>query len=215
MLNNSKSSLQMQAVIVVVLMFIYHNALSDQGITGDDNTQVSGNHNKIVNNENSNNSDNKNTNSVIINIRTNANEVISRLPESKRKVASEVSEIAVDLVEASSTPDNSDIKDKIARKLAELSLLSYQVSSNPFVPPINKTQLMCDNGFSFSYRGHYNKGDEGIYFYVNNKSSSWQRPGDTYNLNEGGQTLKILYLEFDKNNKSPILHYECKKTEKS
>ena len=205
----------MQAAIAVVVSFVYQHAFSGQKITGNDNIQIAGENNKINSDETSNSFDNKNTNSVIINIRTNAKEVIGRLPESKRKIAGEVSEIAVDLVEASSTRDNSVIKDRLVRKLADLSLFSYQVSSNPFTPPINKTQLMCDNVFKFSYRGNYVKNMEQIYFFVNNKNSGWQYPGDTYRTTEEGRGLDVLYLEFDKEKKSPILHYECSNSEDS
>jgi hypothetical protein len=182
------------------------DALSEQNIKGSKNTQITGDNNKINCDSISNNI----KQSITINFKNNSDEVISRVPEANKQIATEVLNIAEDLIQASSTTNNSEIKDRVVKKLGELSLLSYQVSSSPFTPPINKAQLMCDNMFKLSYRGRRQKRTDCILFSVNNKNTSWQCPGDTFRSIEGDQMLEILFLEYDTEKKSPVFHYKCK-----
>lgn len=177
--------------------------------------QIAGHNNKISRDAIANTSENNNTSSVIINIRTSTDKIIAELPESNREIADEVKEIAIDMVAAASTPNDSEKKDKIVKKLTGLSLLSYQASSNPFLSSINRVQLMCGNVFKLAYRGLYSASQERIRLSVNNRTSGWLHPGDTYRAAESGQNLEVLYLEFNKDSKSPVLHYNCKAAGKS
>lgn len=209
MLNKSTRNGMKLFVSASLLFLAIHPAISDQRISGEGNAQISGDGNNITSNDSTSNIQNSNSNAIVINIRTYANDIIEKLPENKRKLAGEVSDIALDLVEASATPNDAKAKDRITKKLVELSLSDYQASSNPFVAETNKTQLMCNNNFKFSYRGQ-NSGHQCTIFYINGKGTGWQCPGDTYSSKSNNQTLDVLYLEFSKDKKAPIFYYECK-----
>ncbi len=188
------------------------NIQQTMGENSDINNNETRNLNKS-NTENTNTNSNSNSNSITINIQTTAREIVDNLPESKKKVATEVSDIAVKLVEASSVKDNTEIKKQIMNRLSDISLLSYKVASSPFAPPINKTQLVCENTFKFAYHGQHNKKNDGIIYKVNNVSSFWIDPGKILTFKADNKELEILYLEYSKEKESPIIHYECKSLE--
>jgi len=173
---------------------------------------VSGN---VVGDPNSgiHNIDSSNIDSVGRNIQKNTNEIIQRLPEDKKEVAMEVSNIAVQLIEASATQDNNEIKNNIISKLSNIALIPYRVSSSPFIPPTNKTQLLCENEFNLIYHGKYTANrNDAIDYMVNNVAAHQDIfPGITRSYHKKTMTLYILYLEYDKEKKGPILHYECRK----
>jgi hypothetical protein len=150
------------------------------------------------------------TNSIVMDIRINANEIVQKLPEDKRKLAEQVSNIAIQLAEASTQKDNSAIKDKIVDDLTNLSLVSYTVESSPFIPPKNKVQLLCDGIFKFVYHGGYSKTNDTIGYTVNNANTAIViSPGVTRSYESGGEKLEILYLEYSESEAAPILHFEC------
>ena len=181
------------------------------------NIQQTAGENSDIKNDNmrnisSSDSRNNNKNSVVINIQANAKEIISRLPASQRKVASEVSNIAIDMVNASTTKDNSEIKDRITNKLAGFSLLDYRASDSPFKPPVRKLQFMCGNIFRFTYNGTMSGGGRTVTFIVNNESHQLV-PGKSRTFESNGTQLELLYLEYSEKEKSPIIHYDCKPIE--
>ena len=109
---------------------------TSQSFNGGTVQQTFGTDSGITNNQssydNSSNSENTNRNTIIVNIRANARDIVADLPQEKRKIAEQVSEIAIDMVEASSSSADSLAKTKIRNKLAELSLLSYRAAESPF-----------------------------------------------------------------------------------
>ena len=205
-------------VLTILSIFMISNCSADsvdQSFSGTaGGIQQTMGENSDINNDNTrntniNSSNNENQNSVIINIQTHTDDIVKRLPESRRKVAKEVSGIAIDLVKASSTENNDEIKNSITKKLADLSLLDYQASSSPFTPPTNKAQLICNNTFKFAYRGMHDKKNDNIAYVVNNIRIVRFHPGDSKTFNSGNIQLELLYLEYDKEKDAPILHYEC------
>ncbi|MES9942987.1 MAG: hypothetical protein ABW121_20795 [Candidatus Thiodiazotropha sp. 6PLUC7] len=121
------------------------------------------------------------------------------LPESKRKTAEKLSDIAIDLVKASTTDNNDKYKNCVAQKISDVTLLDYQAASYPFLPPINKTQLMCHNEYIFAYREGQYKTNDKITYVINNKSYN-SYPGTSGSHEKDNEILEILYLEYDKEN---------------
>lgn len=159
------------------------------------------------------NIDSSNIDSIGRNIQKNTNEIVQRLPENKKEVAMELSNIALQLIEASATQDNKEIKNNIISRLSNITLIPYRASSSPFIPVTNKSQLLCENEFNLIYHGKYtaNRNDAIDYMVNNIAANQYIYPGVTRSYHNKTMALDISYLEYDKEKKGPILHYECRK----
>ena len=99
--------------------------------------------------------------------------------------------------------------DKLQKNISNISLMSYQADTSPFVPPINKVQFLCDENFSIAYSGQH-RFSPLISKLKINSSAVQITPGDIRKFETEDRILEIMYLEFKKKMKGPVLKYECR-----
>ena len=98
---------------------------------------------------------------IKVNIVNSLDSTISSLPIEKREAFEELLIPLKELVKvASDTRITTERKTRlenaekgVRKVLNNISLVSYKAKDSPFVPPINKVQLLRDGNFSFTYRG--------------------------------------------------------------
>jgi hypothetical protein len=99
--------------------------------------------------------------SIKINIDNTIDGVISNVAQDNREGVEELLAPLVELIETNINKDSVSIGNKelvaaagkFEKKLSDFSLLSYQADTSPFVPPLNKVQLLCGDRFTFAYTG--------------------------------------------------------------
>ncbi|MEO1084734.1 MAG: hypothetical protein AAFY88_10880 [Acidobacteriota bacterium] len=150
---------------------------------------------------------------LIIEIENTISSVISSLPTEKQEEAKELLAPVVNLVVASSAKDQmaiTEAKDSVRGILQGKSLVSYQADSSPFVPPLDKVQLLCDDEFLVTLSGLWERGAS---FRVATPQKSLGTrslsPGEVVTIESKKSRLTLTVLEIPEDLKGPILSYSC------
>ncbi|MCU7814083.1 MAG: hypothetical protein KZQ89_01735 [Candidatus Thiodiazotropha sp. (ex Lucinoma kastoroae)] len=93
-----------------------------------------------------------------ININNTVDGVISSVTQENREGVEEIVTPLVELIEANLNKDSAAMDksefvktaDALEKRITDLSMLSYQADSSPFVPPINKVQFLCGEDFTLA-----------------------------------------------------------------
>jgi hypothetical protein len=153
--------------------------------------------------------------SLKLNINTTINEVVARLPEENQDGVSELLQPFTQLIGSrlEQGRGDSEMLEKTAytlqKSIQALSLQAYRADVSPFVPPLNKAQMICGEAFTLVYIGQ----DESHYLHAKlkiNSNVSFMSPGDINQFMTDDEELEITYLEYKKNLKGPFLKYECR-----
>ncbi|MEJ2619501.1 MAG: hypothetical protein P8163_04420 [Candidatus Thiodiazotropha sp.] len=150
-----------------------------------------------------------------LNIDNTINGVIAELPEANREGMAELLHPVAQLIASklkSGTVDQRNIEktaDSLQKTIQQLSLQSYRSDTSPFVPPLNKAQLICGEAFTLVYLGQ----DQFQHLLTKlkiNSNIAYLSPGDINQYKTAEKELEISYLEYKKDLKGPFLKYECR-----
>jgi hypothetical protein len=153
--------------------------------------------------------------STYLNIDSTINGVIAKLPESNQLGAAELYHPVSQLIASklkSGKVEQQRIEEtalNLQKSIQKLSLNSYRPDTSPFVPPLNKAQLICGEAFTLVYLGQ----DQHQYLHSKlkiNSNIAYLSPGDINQYKTAEKELEIAYLEYKKDLKGPFLKYECR-----
>jgi hypothetical protein len=153
--------------------------------------------------------------STNLNIGTTINGVIAELPEANREGMAELLHPVSQLIALklkSGTVEQDRIEKtahSLQKSIQKLSLQSYRSDTSPFVPPLNKAQLICGEAFTLVYMGQ----DQFQHLHTKlkiNSNVAYLSPGDINQYKTAEKELVISYLEYKKDLKGPFLKYECR-----
>jgi hypothetical protein len=154
--------------------------------------------------------------SIKINIDNTIDGVISNVAQENRQGVEELLTPLVELIDTNINDDSASIDnkelvaaaDKLEKKLSDYSLISYRADASPFVPPLNKVQLLCGERFTLAYTGQDRSSALVSRLKVNSMRVSLT-PGDIKEFKSDNQKLTMTVLEYKKELKGPIIKYEC------
>jgi hypothetical protein len=153
--------------------------------------------------------------STNLNIDNTIYDVIAELPEANREGAAEmlhpVSQLIASKLKSGTVEPDSIEKTALSLQqgIQKLSLQSYRSDTSPFVPPLNKAQLICGEAFTLVYMGQ----DQHQHLHTKlkiNSNIAYLSPGDINQYKTAEKELEISYLEYKKDLKGPFLKYECR-----
>jgi hypothetical protein len=184
--------------------------LISQQITLSNNTDQS-------NTATSNNTNiNANTNNQSVSQAINQNQqvqivlqqVIADLPSEKKRFAEGIVKSVGGVLDAAGHSESEIMAAarEFREKIAEVSLLSYEVDSSPFPLTLQKTITLCESSFSVAYQ--LDNADQSQRFLINGEIYSGV-PGMVFKASNESQNLRMTYMEYRQTEKIAIMSYEC------
>ncbi len=150
---------------------------------------------------------------VVVEVQNSIEAIISSLDQEEQEAAQNLLTPVSNLVVAASRGDEQTLveaRTNLTKTLTDGTLVSYKAERSPFVPPLDKVQLLCDGEFLLTY---YLQTRKKSWFRVATPKESrgmWSsKPGELKSYESENSKLTLVILEYRDELKGPILRYSC------
>ncbi|GLS27389.1 hypothetical protein GCM10007877_31080 [Marinibactrum halimedae] len=133
-------------------------------------------------------------------------QVVSDLPPEKQAFAEGVVESIGEVLEAQGESEITKAAKAFRTRMAEAKLLSYDIHTSPFPLPTKKAVMLCNGEHSISFTRSLSNGSQ--QFLLNGRNIAGI-PGSVWTKGIGKKRLQLRYMEFLKEESTPILSFIC------